>query len=53
MLLLFPPNSPFFRLAMDTKTKADLDGEGELGQKSNRDLLVLNGKSWEKLNPVH
>lgn len=30
MLLLFPPNSPFFRLAMDTKTKADLDGEGEL-----------------------
>lgn len=30
MLLLFPPNSPFFRLAMDTKTKQELDGEGEL-----------------------
>ena len=30
MLLLFPPNSPFFRLAMDTKTKTELDGEGEL-----------------------
>ena len=30
MLLLLPPNSPFFRLAMDTKTKQELDGEGEL-----------------------
>jgi len=30
MLLLFPPNSPFFRLAMDTKTKTELDGDGEL-----------------------
>lgn len=30
MLLLFPPNAPFFRLAMDTKTKQELDGEGEL-----------------------
>ena len=30
MLLLFPPNSPFFRLGMDTKTKQELDGEGEL-----------------------
>ena len=30
MLLLLPPNSPFFRLAMDSKTKAELDGEGEL-----------------------
>ena len=30
MLLLLPPNSPFFRLAMDSKTKADLDGEGDL-----------------------
>ena len=30
MLLLFPPNAPFFRLAMDTKTKQELDGEGDL-----------------------
>jgi hypothetical protein len=30
MLLLFPPNSPFFRLSMDTKTKQELDGNGEL-----------------------
>ena len=30
MLLLLPPNSPFFRLAMDSKTKSELDGEGEL-----------------------
>ena len=30
MLLLLPPNAPFFRLAMDTKTKQELDGEGEL-----------------------
>jgi hypothetical protein len=30
LLLLFPPNSPFLRLAMDNKTKAELDGEGEL-----------------------
>jgi len=30
MLLLLPPNSPFFRLAMDTKTKQELDGDGQL-----------------------
>ena len=30
LLLLFPPNSPFFRLAMDTKTKAELDNDGQL-----------------------
>ena len=30
MLLLFPPNAPFFRLAMDNKTKQELDGEGAL-----------------------
>ena len=30
LLLLFPPNSPFFRLAMDTKTKQELDGDGQL-----------------------
>jgi len=30
LLLLFPPNSPFFRLAMDTKTKMELDQDGQL-----------------------
>ena len=30
LLLLFPPNSPFFRLAMDTKTKMELDQQGQL-----------------------
>ena len=30
LLLLFPPNSPFFRLAMDNKTKQELDEEGQL-----------------------
>ncbi len=30
LLLLFPPNSPFFRLNMDTKTKMELDADGQL-----------------------
>ncbi len=30
LLLLFPPNAPFFRLAMDTATKAELDQSGDL-----------------------
>ena len=41
MLLLLPPNSPFFRLSMDTKTKQELDGEGELRAEIEKGLAGI------------
>ena len=41
MLLLFPPNSPFFRLAMDTKTKSELDAEGSLRAEIEQGLALI------------
>ncbi len=41
MLLLFPPNSPFFRLSMDTKTKSELDGEGQLRAEIEQGLALI------------
>ena len=38
LLLLFPPNSPFFRLAMDTKTKTEIDQDGQLRAKIEQGL---------------
>ena len=41
MLLIIPPNAPFFRLAMDTKTKQELDGEGDLRAEIEQGLASI------------
>ena len=41
MLLLLPPNAPFFRLAMDSKTKSELDGEGDLRSEIEQGLAGI------------
>ena len=41
MLLLFPPNSPFFRLSMDSKTKQEIDTEGDLKAEIEQGLASI------------
>ena len=40
LLLLFPPNSPFFRLSVDSETKKELVNQPGLKTKMKKLLLI-------------